>query len=232
MQRRFEKRKCKSIERTLFASAISIILCCGALFGTAYAWMMDSVSHDVATIRAGTLEVDLVDAPENGKSFIVKSEDDQAESTVPLVFTEVVTSDGTQTAESSEATATEESITLWDVGKTYQLPAMYAVNKGTTDLAYTISIEGVKDIKLDEKTTVSLTELIDFNIQINGVGFTGTSASGNLQIADNPDTAELDERMVTVIISGKLKDNADLSNYQGMKFEGITIKIDAVQQGQ
>lgn len=202
---RRKKENKKSIERTLLAGVISIVLCCGVLAGTAYAWMMDSVSADVATIQAGTLEVDLVDALENGKSFILK--DGEVESTVPLVFTEAV--DGT---------------TDWDIGKTYQLPAMYVVNKGTTDLKYTISIEE----KLDENTTVNLTELIDFSIHINDEAVN----TGELQMSDNPDTTELDERRHTVVISGKLKDNLDLDSYQGMEFTGITIKIDAEQTGQ
>ena len=206
MRRKTENEKSKSIERTLLAGVISIVLCCGVLAGTAYAWMMDSVSADVATIQAGTLEVDLVDALENGKSFILR--DGEVESTVPLVFTEAV--DGT---------------TDWDIGKTYKLPAMYVVNKGTTDLKYTISIEGITDKKLDENTTVNLTELIDFSIQINDE----VVNAGKLQMSDNPDTTELDESRHTVVISGKLKDNVNLDSYQGMEFTGITIKIDAEQ---
>ena len=206
MRRKTENEKSKNIERTLLAGVISIVLCCGALAGTAYAWMMDSVSADVATIQAGTLEVDLVDALENGKSFILK--DGEVESTVPLVFTTAV--DGT---------------THWDIGKTYQLPTMYVVNKGTTDLKYTISIEGITDKKLDEITTVNLTELIDFSIQINDE----VVNAGKLQMSDNPDTTELDESRHTVVISGKLKDNVNLDSYQGMEFTGITIKIDAEQ---
>lgn len=212
MHRKKENEKSKSIERTLLAGVISIVLCCGALAGTAYAWMMDSVSADVATIQAGTLEVDLVDALENGKSFILK--DGEVESTVPLVFTTAV--DGT---------------THWDIGKTYQLPTMYVVNKGTTDLKYTISIEGITDKKLDENTTVKLIDFIDFHIQINDeTAIEGASASGTLQISDNPDTTDIDESKAdTVVISGKLKDNVNLDSYQGMEFTGITIKIDAEQ---
>ena len=215
MQKKTENKKSKSIERTLLAGVLSIVLCCGALAGTAYAWMMDGISADVAIVQAGTLEVDLIDALENGKSFIIK--DGEVESTVPLVFTEAA--DGT---------------TDWDIGKTYQLPTMYVVNKGTTDLKYTISIEGIAYKKLDENTTINLTELIDFSIQINDetvIG--GTSVSGTLQILDNPDTTDIDESIPDmVVISGELKADVDLNMYQGMEFTGITIKIDAEQSGQ
>ena len=192
MQKRMEKR-------TLLVGLLSIFMCCAILFGTAFAWMMDSVSADVAIVQAGTLEVDLVDS--EGKSFIVKAGAGQAESTVPLVFTKVL--------KEVEDVAGAENITVWDVGETYQLPAMYVVNKGTANFTYTISIEGITDIKLDENTTVDLTELIDFSIQIN-------DESG-------PDM---------VVISGKLKADVDLNMYQGMEFTGIAIKIDAEQTGQ
>ena len=212
MQRIKERKESKSIERTVLVSALSIVLCCGALFGTTYAWMTDSVLADVATIQAGTLEVELVDG--FGKSFILKDGTTQAESTIHLGFTEV-----------------EGGSTDWDMGKNYQLPSMYVVNKGTTDLIYTISIEGITDIKLDESTTVDLTDLIDFSIQINDdTVIKGTSASGTLQISDNPDTAEVNESGPDkVVISGMLKDDVNLSSYQGMEFTGITIKINAVQ---
>ena len=192
MQKKMEKR-------TLLVGVLSIIMCCAALVGTAYAWMMDSVSADVAIVQAGTLEVDLVDS--EGKSFIVKAGAEQAESTVPLVFTKV--------PKEGEDVVEAENITVWDVGETYQLPAMYVVNKGTANFSYTISIEGITDIKLDESTTVDLTELIDFSIQIN-------DESG-------PDR---------VVISGKLKGDVDLNQYGGMEFTGIAIKIDAEQTGQ
>jgi len=59
----------KGIKRTLFASALSLLLCISMLIGSTFAWFTDSVTSANNKIQAGTLKIDLSVLNEAGTSF-------------------------------------------------------------------------------------------------------------------------------------------------------------------
>ena len=255
MQRKTEKNK--NIKQAILVSALSIVLCLTGLFGTTYAWLTDKVIMNASTIEAGAWEVDI---QAEGKSLLSK----EGGSKIALVFTKV---DAGESVQSSESEGTEAGIALalaeigdegqnesndegskavgfWEAGATYQLPALYVVNKGTIDLKYDISIENtIPQIDITDNTAegvtsnnaVVITDLIDFTILINGEEVSAadngiTSASGAVQLSDNQETTDTDEsKPDEIIISGKLKEDVDWSEYLGKQFSQIVIKIAAKQ---
>jgi len=55
------KDRQKGLRRSLWVSALAIVLCCAMLVGTTFAWFTDSVSSSGNRIEAGTLKVDLLE---------------------------------------------------------------------------------------------------------------------------------------------------------------------------
>ena len=58
--------KTKNTKRALVSSILSLIVCVSMLIGSTFAWFTDSVTSGNNKIVAGTLEVDLLMADENG----------------------------------------------------------------------------------------------------------------------------------------------------------------------
>ena len=55
----------KKTKKALYASVMSLVLCCVMLIGTTFAWFTDSATTGVNKIQAGTLDVELVDGQGN-----------------------------------------------------------------------------------------------------------------------------------------------------------------------
>ncbi len=105
-------------KKALLASVTSLILCCSMFVGTTYAWFTDQVSVSGNVIRAGKLEVDIVD--EDGSSLSGK-------------MLEFRKSDG----------APEGERVLWEPGCTYDLEPVYVKNNGNLALRYKVSVTGI-----------------------------------------------------------------------------------------
>ncbi|MBO7250999.1 MAG: hypothetical protein J6V25_00060 [Oscillospiraceae bacterium] len=112
--------------RALFASVISLILCCAMLVGTTFAWFTDSVTSGRNQIVAGNLDIELY--------YKLDLEDDWAQVT----------------------TETElfDDATLWEPGYT-QVVYLKIVNEGTLALNYKIGLnivdeKGAENVDGDE----------------------------------------------------------------------------------
>ena len=55
------KDRQKALRRSLWVSALAIVLCCAMLVGTTFAWFTDSVTSSGNRIQSGTLKVDLLE---------------------------------------------------------------------------------------------------------------------------------------------------------------------------
>ncbi len=104
-------------KRALLASALSLVLCVSMLIGSTYAWFTDSVTSGSNIIKAGNLEVALVDA--DGKSL-----------------------EG-EMIEWAAADGRAQNEILWEPGCTYNMEPVYVVNKGSLALKYQIVITGI-----------------------------------------------------------------------------------------
>lgn len=60
----------KHTKKALFASVMSMLLCCAMLIGTTFAWFTDSASSGENRLQAGKLDIDLLMATENGYESI------------------------------------------------------------------------------------------------------------------------------------------------------------------
>lgn len=104
------KNRQKALRRSLWVSALAIVLCCAMLVGTTFAWFTDSVSSTGNTIQAGTLDIAAtvakveatatpaytIEGVNGGKAFgFGEAADLEAEGTGPII-----------------------SETLWEPGKT------------------------------------------------------------------------------------------------------------------
>lgn len=115
----------RSTKRSLVASIGCLVLCMAMLAGTTFAWFTDTSSTNVSAVKAGTLDVQLVN--EDGKS--VEGE------TLSFV----------------KAAGYESEEILWEPGCTYSLSSIKVKNNGNLALKYKIQITGINgDEKLND----------------------------------------------------------------------------------
>ena len=107
----------KTSKRALLCSVLSIALCLSMLIGTTFAWFTDTATTSVNQIKAGTLDVELVD--ENGGALPA------------------------QLTWQKAAGHTDEDV-LWEPGCTYKTQGFKIKNNGTLALKYTVVVNGVE----------------------------------------------------------------------------------------
>lgn len=103
----------KTTKRALISSLLSLVLCMSMLIGTTFAWFTDSVTSATNTIKAGNLDIAIVDA------------NDEDLSTISFVK------------------ANGEGTILWEPGCTYKTQEFYIKNNGNLDLKYEVVISGL-----------------------------------------------------------------------------------------
>ena len=110
--------KTVSTKKTLIASVFAMLLCVSLFVGSTFAWFTDSASTSVNTIKAGSLNVELLDA--DGES--------------PL-------GDSLKWVKADGAAAGEE--VLWEPGCSYNLEGFRIKNAGNLALKYKVVINGL-----------------------------------------------------------------------------------------
>lgn len=122
---RKQQKKDRSLERAMYTSLLSVVLCCVYLLGTTFAWYTASVSTQPEKIQTGSLSVAIV------------SEDAEAsENSAQLRFTSY-RRNGTETAITDE---NRESV-RWQPGDTFALEPFCVANTGEIDLKYTLCVD-------------------------------------------------------------------------------------------
>ena len=114
----------KSTKKSLFLSAISLVLCFSMLLGTTWAWFTDEVTSGSNRIVAGNLDIDLLMDKTNGGT---------AESYVSIAG-------GTGDIFKEADKAQNSNATLWEPGKT-QFAKLAVENKGNLAVKYTAYID-------------------------------------------------------------------------------------------
>lgn len=64
------KKENRITERALYASLLSIVLCCVMLVETTYAWFTQTITSQVAVIQTGEMSAALVVYDEEKKEYI------------------------------------------------------------------------------------------------------------------------------------------------------------------
>ena len=246
MEKKMKKSKMNSTERALIASALSIVLCCAMLFGTTYAWFNQTVVANVGVIQTGTLTAQIVDA--DGKEFVATAGEDGA----VLEFMEVGTG-GTLIIPA------EGEKTIFEPGKTYQLPAIRIKNPGTIDFNYEVIMEGIvkpatetpeegtsEEAQGEEATqegetvTADLRDVLIFTATVGTavegvepevINLTpGDKVTGTLSATGAAATTDVDERLSDIItISAAFDTSVDLTAYQGLQLSDVKIIVYATQ---
>ena len=113
----------KATKRALLTSVMALVMCVVMLVGTTFAWFTDTATANVNTIKAGNLNVELLDKdgnPVEGKTldFLQMDENGEVKSNADI---------------------------LWEPGATYQLPTLTIKNSGNLALKYKINVSGAKD---------------------------------------------------------------------------------------
>ena len=114
----------KATKRALLTSVMALAMCVVMLVGTTFAWFTDTAKTNVNKIQAGTLDVDIVDAAEDGHSLEGET----------LKFKQTV---------NDETAWVDGTNILWEPGCTYELQTFYIKNKGNLALKYKIQITGI-----------------------------------------------------------------------------------------
>ncbi len=112
----------RNTKRTLFTSALSLVLCIALLIGTTFAWFTDSVTSAGNKIVAGNLDVKLL--MKKGDVY-----EDISDSQNPIF--------GGENSKVAQNNATD---TLWEPGKT-QVVYLGIQNAGSLDLKYNVALD-------------------------------------------------------------------------------------------
>lgn len=129
----------KKTKKSLYASVMSLVLCCAMLIGTTFAWFTDHASTGVNKIQAGTLDIELQMQDANGKWVSAEGE------TLNFV----------------KAQGGENEEILWEPGCTYNLQSLKLVNNSNLALKYKVLINGIKG-------DATLNDAIDWTIELGG----------------------------------------------------------------
>ncbi len=140
----------KATKRALLTSVMALVMCVVMLVGTTFAWFTDTATANVNTIKAGNLNVELLD--EKGKSV------------------EGQTLDFLQMDENGEVKSNANI--LWEPGATYQLPALTIKNAGNLALKYKIAVSGAKDADGDDKLdSLKLLDVLEWTYEAGGKAY-------------------------------------------------------------
>ncbi|MCI9449368.1 MAG: hypothetical protein HFE30_03845 [Clostridiales bacterium] len=121
--------KSKNTKRALFASVLSMMLCCAMLVGSTFAWFTDSVKTAVNKIQSGKLDVSLEMKDADGNWVSAEGE----------------------TLGWLAADGRAQDQILWEPGATYRLPDVRIINNGNLALKYKVIVNSVDgDAKLLE----------------------------------------------------------------------------------
>ncbi|WP_405320564.1 TasA family protein [Frisingicoccus sp.] len=151
----------KKTKKALYASVMSLVLCCVMLIGTTFAWFTDSATTGVNKIQAGTLDVELVDGQGNSlEGKALEFHDKEGKTNI-----------------------------LWEPGATFETGEFKVKNNGSLALRYEIAINGIKvsDNKLMEVITFKVVNADGTDVSLDKDGFIemltpGASSSNNLKI--------------------------------------------------
>ncbi len=171
MKRRKET-KIRVTEKALYASLFAVVLSCAMLFESTYAWFTQTVATPVSVIQTGSMDVNLVIA--DAAEFVDAGEqaDANGESTGNnLIFREYDIESNTGSGS-----------TVFQPGRTYQLPAIYVQNTGEIDLSFTVTLahdpakgeavyvgtEDVASLAMEDGTTkaLSLYDVLEFSAYV------------------------------------------------------------------
>ena len=143
----------KSTKRSLFSSALAILMCVAMLVGTTFAWFTDTASTAVNKIQDGNLDVAL-EMKDNGGNWVT------AEGKI-LQFKV----NGQMPAEGTQI--------LWEPGCRYELPALRVVNKGNLALKYKVQITGIQGDSFTIKGVMKTTAGNEYQgMSIDGISIT------------------------------------------------------------
>ncbi|MBR4061411.1 MAG: hypothetical protein IKK03_16405 [Lachnospiraceae bacterium] len=165
MKRRKET-KIRVTEKALYASLFAVVLSCAMLFESTYAWFTQTVATPVSVIQTGSMNAKLVIA--DAAEFVDAGEqaDANGEATENnLIFRNIDTGS-----------------TVFQPGRTYQLPAIYVQNTGDIDLSFTVTLahdhakgeavyvdtENAAIITMEDGTTkaLSLYDVLEFSAYV------------------------------------------------------------------
>ena len=174
----------KSTKRALLGSVMAMVLCLAMLVGATFAWFTDTASTGVNKIQAGNLDVVLEMQNADGK----------------WVSAEGKTLDFVKAAD-----AKGEAI-LWELGCTYELPALRIRNNGNLALKYQVIITGING-------SAKLNTVIDWTIGDVAMGAEQHLAAGESN---------------AFTIKGHMKESAG-NEYMNESIDGIAITVVATQ---
>ena len=194
-----------SSKRALLLSVLSMVICVSMLIGSTFAWLTDSATASVNTIKSGNLDVELV-KPEA-----------KADGTYEPLGSEAlkwVAKDG----------RAQDKI-LWEPGCEYNLESFRIQNNGDLALKYKVVISGLTG-------NAKLLEAIDFTVSVDGdalVAKDGESTVSTVADLNNFEgTLKAGDVTGKITITGTMKTTAG-NDYRGLSLEGISITVYATQ---
>ena len=189
----------KQTKRALLTSVMALVMCVVMLVGTTFAWFTDTASTNVNTIKAGNLDVQLLD--ESGNP--VEGE------TLNFLQTD------------ANGNVQANANILWEPGATYQLPKLTIKNAGNLALKYKIAVSGAKVADGAPESSLKLLDVLEWTYEVDGVDYALDSekhltAKGTANDSD------------TLTIKATMDKNAN-NDYQNMAISGIAITVYATQ---
>lgn len=158
-------------KKALLASAISTLLCVTMLVGSTFAWFTDEAATTGNTIKAGTLDVDIVDAEGNS-----------------LETLNWVDKDGE---------AMNQDDILWEPNATYNLQGFKVKNNGSLALKYKLVLDGITATDKNGATITAdtLKDVITFKM-----GEEEVTLSDGLEVAGVLAAGETTENAITISV--------------------------------
>ena len=135
----------KATKRALLTSVMALVMCVVMLVGTTFAWFTDTATANVNTIKAGKLNVELLDKDGNSVEG--------------------------QTLSFVKATGGAGQEILWEPGATYQLPELQIKNAGNLALKYKINVSGAKVAAGAPADSLKLLDVLEWTYEVDGVAY-------------------------------------------------------------
>ena len=136
----------KATKRALLTSVMALVMCVVMLVGTTFAWFTDTVTANVNTIKAGKLNVELLD--KDGNSVEGQT----------LKFLQMDENGNIQ----------PNANILWEPGATYQLPKLTIKNNGNLALKYKINVSGAKVAAGAPAGSLKLLDVLEWTYEVGG----------------------------------------------------------------
>ena len=132
----------KATKRALLTSVMALVMCVVMLVGTTFAWFTDTATANVNTIKAGKLNVELLDKDGNSVEG--------------------------QTLSFVKATGGAGQEILWEPGATYQMPELQIKNAGNLALKYKINVSGAKVAAGAPAGSLKLLDVLEWTYEVGG----------------------------------------------------------------